>query len=101
MVRLVSSRIAFEVEADTAARVWMDSHPSAEARVTSYKVTCCCGGGRICTVQVREQTRRDDVSRHAAVVLEGGTELRVDPRAAARLPPRFGLTVRGFGLSST
>jgi hypothetical protein len=30
-------------------------------------------------------------------VLEDGVQLLVDPRAAARLPARFGLTVRGLG----
>jgi hypothetical protein len=87
----------FEVEVDDAARQWLDSHPAAGAHLISYGVKRCCGGGKICMVQVREASRRDDVSRHTPVVLEGGSELLVDPRAAARLPARFGLTVRGFG----
>ncbi len=93
----MSGPVAFEVESDAAAQAWLDSHPSVGPRVISYDVTRCCGGGRICTVQVREQSRRDDVSRHVPIVADDGTELIVDPRAAARLPARFGLTVRGFG----
>jgi hypothetical protein len=48
-------------------------------------------------VQVRDQSRRDDVSRHAPSVIDHDTALLIDPRAAARLPARFGLTVRGLG----
>jgi hypothetical protein len=87
----------FDVEVDAAARAWLDSHPTPGSRLISYAVKRCCGGGRICMVQVREASRRDDVSRHTPVVLEDGDELLVDPRAAPRLPARFGLTVRGFG----
>jgi hypothetical protein len=87
----------FEVEVDSGARAWLDSHPAAGSRLISYAVKRCCGGGKICMVQVRDASRHDDVSRHTPVVLEGGAELLVDPRAAARLPARFGLTVRGFG----
>jgi hypothetical protein len=87
----------FQVEPDAAARAWLESHPTAGPRVIAYRVTRCCGGGRICSVQVREQSRRDDVSRHTPAVIGEGAELLVDPRAARRLPARFGLTVRGFG----
>jgi hypothetical protein len=87
----------FEVEADAAARVWIESHPSHRPRVIAYKVTRCCGGGRICTVQVRQQSRRDDVSRHMPTAFDDSVELLIDPRAGARLPARFGLTVRGLG----
>jgi len=87
----------FEVEPDAAARAWLDSHPSGGPRVVAYRVTRCCGGGLICTVKVRQQSDRDDVSRHTPIASDGGVELLVDPRAAARLPARFGLTVRGFG----
>ena len=88
----------FEVEVDEAAREWLDSHPATGSRLISYAVKRCCGGGKICMVRVREASRRDDVSRHTPVRLENGAELLVDPRAAARLPERFGLTVRGFGV---
>ena len=91
----MAGRLSFEVERDQAAREWLDAHPAA--RVLAYNVKRCCGGGKICSVQVREQSGREDLSRHTPVVLQDGTELLVDPRAAARLPSRFGLTVRGFG----
>ena len=87
----------FEVEVDEAAREWLASHPAPGSRLISYAVKRCCGGGKICLVQVRDASRRDDVSRHTPVALEDGAELLVDPRAATRLPSRFGLTVRGFG----
>jgi hypothetical protein len=87
----------FEVDVDDAAREWLDSHPATGSRLISYVVRRCCGGGKICTVRVREASRRDEVSRHTPVALEDGAELLVDPRAAARLPSRFGLTVRGCG----
>jgi hypothetical protein len=87
----------FEVVVDEAAVAWLDSHPSSGRRVLDYNVKRCCGGGKICTVQVREQSARDDLSRHTPVVFDDGTELLVDARAAVRLPARFGLTVRGFG----
>lgn len=86
----------FDVEVDEAARAWLSSHP-AEHRVLAYSVKRCCGGGKICSVQVREKSERDDLSAHAEVAFDDGTALLVDPRAAARLPSRFGLTVRGFG----
>jgi hypothetical protein len=87
----------FEVKVDAGARAWLDSHPAAGSRLISYAVKRCCGGGKICMVHVREQSGRDDVSRHTPAVLEDGAELLIDPRAAARLPARFGLTVRGLG----
>lgn len=87
----------FDVEPDAAARAWMETHPARGSRVLTFKVSRCCGGGRICTVQVREQGRKDDLSSHAPAKIGEGAELLVDPRAAARLPSRFGLTVRGIG----
>ena len=88
---------SFYITVDAAARAWMDSRPTAGSRVISYAVKRCCGGGKICMVQVREASRRDDVSDHIHLVLKDGAELLVDPRAAARLPARLGLTVRGLG----
>jgi hypothetical protein len=90
-------KAGFEAVPDAAARVWMEAHPSRGPRVLAFKVSRCCGGGRICTVQVREQNRKDDTRGHAPAEIGEGAELLVDPRAAARLPKRFGLTVRGFG----
>ena len=87
----------FEVDVDAAAREFLDSHPATGPRLIAYAVKRCCGGGKICTVQVRDASRREDVSRHTPIALADGAELLVDPRAAARLPLRFGLTVRGFG----
>jgi hypothetical protein len=87
----------FDVKVDAAARAWLDSHPARASRVISYAVKRCCGGGKICMVQVREASRRDDLSRHTPVALDDRIQLLVDPRAAARLPARFGLTVRGLG----
>jgi hypothetical protein len=93
----MSSTAGFKVEPDAAARAWLQSHPSVGPRVIAYRVTRCCGGGRICSVQVRERSRRDDVSCHTPAAIGDGAELLVDPRAAGRLPARFGLTVRGIG----
>lgn len=42
----------FEVEVDGAAKAWLDANP-AEHRVLTYSVKRCCGGGKICSVQVR------------------------------------------------
>lgn len=93
----VQRRRNFEVQVDDAARAWLDTHPVTGSRLISYAVKRCCGGGKICMVQVREPSRHEDVSRHSPVALEDGAQLLVDPRAAARLPARFGLTVRGLG----
>jgi hypothetical protein len=65
--------------------------------VISYDVSRCCGGGRICSVSVRERSRGDDRREYTSAVLSDGTTLLVDRRAARRLPSRFGLTVRGRG----
>jgi len=86
----------FEVEADAPARSWLDSHPAA-AYVIAYDVHRCCGGGKICQVQVRELSKRDRVDHHISAELADGTTFLIDRRAAARLPSRFGLTVRGHG----
>src|ERR1700680_66080 len=87
----------FEIELDSAARAWVDSDPGDESRVIVYEVHRCCGGGKICDVQVRQQSRSDDISAYATAVMKDGTKIGIDPRAAARLPSRFRLTVRGFG----
>ncbi|TMG67503.1 MAG: hypothetical protein E6H86_05295 [Chloroflexi bacterium] len=86
----------FEVEADAPARSWLDSHPAA-AYVIAYDVHRCCGGGKICQVQVRKLTERDKTDHFVSASLDDGTRFLIDRRAAARLPRRFGLTVRGFG----
>jgi hypothetical protein len=88
---------AFRVEADSDAQEWMRSHATEEPRVIAYDVTRCCGGGKICSVSVREHSRRDDRRGFVTAVLGDGTKLLVDRRAARRLPTRFGLTLRGLG----
>jgi hypothetical protein len=85
------------VEADPQAEEWMRAHSTEEPRVIAYDVHRCCGGGKICTVGVRERSRKDEGRDYATAVLGDGTRLLVDRRAARRLPPRFGLTVRGVG----
>lgn len=93
----MSTSSGFEIELDSAASAWMDSHRGDEPRVIAYDIHRCCGGARICEVQVRQQSRRDDISTYATAVIEDGTKIAIDPRAAARLPSRFRLTVRGLG----
>jgi hypothetical protein len=43
------------------------------------------------------RSRGDEVDSCSTAILEDGTRLLVDSRAAARLPSRFALTVRGLG----
>jgi hypothetical protein len=87
----------FRVDADQNAQDWMRSHVADQPRLIAYDVQRCCGGGKICTVSIREHSHRDDGRDYATAELGDGTRLLVDPRAASRLPPTFGLTVRGFG----
>jgi hypothetical protein len=87
----------FHLEADAAARQWLESHPSARARVIAYDIHRCCGGGKICQVVVRELSQRDDPDAYAAGTLADGTKFLIDRTAAARLPTQFRLTVRGIG----
>lgn len=86
----------FKLEVDARARAWLDSHP-AEAYVIAYDVHRCCGGGKLCEVRVRQLRHRDAVDGHVSAELANGTRFLIDRRAAARLPSRFGLTVRGLG----
>ncbi len=87
----------FQLQADAKAREWLDLHPAPGLRVVAYDVHRCCGGGKICQVKVRELSRKDDPDDFATGALEDGTKFLIDRRAAARLPSRFGLTVRGIG----
>ena len=87
----------FVVEPDAKARAWLEEHRPDETRVIAYDVHRCCGGGKICQVTVRDLSRKDDPDEFASGTLEGGTKFLIDRRAAARLPLRFGLTVRGLG----
>jgi hypothetical protein len=88
---------AFRVEADSSAQEWMKSRATQEPRVITYDVARCCGGGKICSVSVRDHSPKDDRRDYATALLGDGTRLLVDQRAARRLPSRFGLTVRGLG----
>src|SRR6266849_2736730 len=77
---------AFRVQADPSAQEWIRNHSSEQPRVIAYDVKRCCGGGKLCTVSVRERRRSDDRRDFATAVLEDGTRLLVDRRAARRLP---------------
>ena len=87
----------FQLTADARAQAWLDSHPAAEPRVIALEVRGCCGGGKICNIAVRTRSRRDDAAGFFPATLPDGTRFLVDRRAAARLPARFGITVRGLG----
>jgi hypothetical protein len=85
------------VDADAHAQEWIRAHETEEPRVVAFDVTRCCGGGKLCSVTVRNQARSDVRRDFVPAVLGDGTRLLVDRRAARRLPSRFGLTVRGLG----
>jgi hypothetical protein len=87
----------FQLEANSTVRAWLVAHPSAAPRVIAYEVHRCCGGGKICQVKVRKLSEKDDPGQYATGVMDDGTQFLIDRRAAARLPSRFGLTVRGLG----
>jgi len=87
----------FQLDADAAAREWLDAHPADGPRVIAYDIHRCCGGGKICEVNVRQLSRKDDPGEYATGETDDGTRFLIDRVAAARLPRRFGLTVRGFG----
>ena len=86
----------FDVTADAAAKAWLERHPGS-GPVIAFRVSRCCGGGKICQVSVRATGGRDERANFDRGSLDGEPNLFIDPRAAARLPQRFGLTVRGFG----
>lgn len=87
----------FQLEADDRARAWLSRHRSEAPLVIAYDVHRCCGGGKICQVNVRDLSKKDNPGEFASGVLDGRTRFLIDRRAAARLPSRFGLTVRGLG----
>ncbi len=87
----------FQLDADASAREWLELHPSEAPRVIAYDIHRCCGGGKICQVTIRGLSRQDDPDQFATGSLDDGTSFLIDRRAAARLPSRFGLTVRGLG----
>jgi hypothetical protein len=85
------------IEPDAAALDWLDAHHDDGPRIISYDVRRIRRGARVCTVAVRERSKRDDSRSCVTAVLADGTRILVDRRAAERLPRRFGLTVRGRG----
>ena len=93
----VAGQPTFHIQADAGAQAWLDTHPAPGPRVIDYRVSRCCGGGRICTVRVRTASQRDDAAQLVPAELGDGTPVLVHRRAAARLPARFGLTLRGIG----
>lgn len=93
----MSATSRFQLEVDARAREWLERHPSSGPRVIAYDVHRCCGGGKICQVSIRELARDDDPNEFSTGVLDDGTRFLIDRRAAARLPARFSLTVRGVG----
>jgi hypothetical protein len=95
--RTVAQRAPFDVHADADAQAWLAAHPTERPRLVAYDVSWCCGGAKMCRVSVREMTRKDDPERYVRSASPDGALLLIDRRAAARLPARFGLTVRGLG----
>ena len=93
----MAERSAFHVATDARAREWLDAHPSTRPRVIAYDVHRCCGGGKICSVSVRELSDKDRPEDYARGAADDGTAFLIDRRAARRLPAGFGLTVRGLG----
>jgi hypothetical protein len=85
------------LEADERARAWLKAHPATRPRVVAYEVHRCCGGGKICLVNVRGQKAGDVPARLVSATLDDGTEFLIDRQAAGKLPERFNLTVRGIG----
>ena len=86
----------FHLHADDAAKSWLQAHGQTEPLVIAYEVHRCCGGGKICQVKVRGMSRHDEPAAYASGVTDDGRRVLIDRRAAARLPARFGLTVRGL-----
>src|SRR5215831_5637499 len=89
--------IHFQLEANAAARRWLDLHPRTRPLVIVYDVHRCCGGGEICQVRFRGLSAKDDPADFATGQVGDGTQVLIDRRAAARLPRRFGLTTHGVG----
>lgn len=86
-----------EVDVDNSAQEWLEAHERPAAVVIDYDVHHCCGGGKICEVRVRPRSAADDPGDYARVATSRGLSLFIDPRAKARLPRQFGLTVKGVG----
>ena len=87
----------FELQLDDRAGAWLAAQPTGSTWVIAYDVHRCCGGGKICSVSVRKRSASDLLDGYAPTTLPDGTTFLIDPRAAKRLPGRFGLTLRGLG----
>ena len=83
-------------DADESAHEWLRAH-GAEAWAIDYDVHRCCGGGKICSVHVRQADGKHNREDYLSADLPDGTRFVVDPRVARRLPPRVTLTVGGIG----
>lgn len=97
IIGFVEADIRFLIESDAKATDWLDSHHDDGPRIITYDISRGRRGMRICSVEVRPRTQRDDHRACVTARLEDGSLLFVDRRAAERLPRRFGLTVRGLG----
>ena len=84
------------LDADERAQAWLKEH-RAEEWAIDYDVHRCCGGGKICSVLVRQAGGRREREDYVAADLPDGTRFVVDPRVAKRLPSRVTLTVGGIG----
>jgi hypothetical protein len=85
------------LHADDQARRWLAAQASARPWVIDYDVHRCCGGGKICQVNVRQLKANERRDGHLPAELESGITFLIDPRVARRLPPTICLTVRGIG----
>jgi hypothetical protein len=85
------------LRADDQARRWLATQASARRWVIDYDVHRCCGGGKICQVNVRRLKANERRDGHLPVRLASGITFLIDPRVARRVPATIGLTVRGIG----
>jgi len=87
----------FEMEADDRAQAWLADRSSDRPRLIALDVHRCCGGGKLCTLSIRDASDADAGRAHAEGTLADGTRFLIDARAAARLPKHLKLTTAGFG----
>lgn len=86
---------ATEIRLDDEARGWVADHPSATWAI-DYDVHRCCGGGKICEVNVRELRGDEGREGYVEAFSTEGSRFLIAPRAARRLPATLVLTIRGF-----
>jgi hypothetical protein len=87
----------FDLEADERARAWLETHRSSRPRLIELDVHRCCGGGKLCLLNIRDVSSRDNTAGSAVAHLPDGSRFLIDRRAAARLPKQLRLTVGGVG----